>query len=173
VDAVGFEDAEHLGYGVIEGLLAADYQAREFTGRQNVLKRHRPYGGVVLLENAFPGSTPLGNVALQPAAQTFFIARGDEHRQIQKFAHFPMMQRENSFDDEDGLRLDVARPWGTGVLIEEINRLLNGFATGESGQLRGEERPIESVGMIVVECAARFQRQMGLRMIISVKSDHF
>ena len=126
-----------------------------------------------MIEHTFPGAAALGDVALQAAAQTFLVARGHEHRQIQELADLGMMEREDSFHNKYGLRIDAARLAGAGVLIEEIDRLLDRLAAGERGQMRGEQRPVESVGMIVVERGALLKRQMGLRVIVGVERENF
>jgi hypothetical protein len=120
---------QHGGDGFIQRLFTAYYQIRELAARQNILKRHRPHGAVVLGEHTFPGAATFSDIALETAAQTLFIARGDEDGELENVAHVGMVERENSFNDKDGLRIDAAIQLRSGVFTEDIDGFFDRLAT--------------------------------------------
>ncbi len=141
--------------------------------REHVSQRHGPNGGVILIEHAFARASTLRDVAFEAAAQAFLIAGRHEDAEVEERANVGMMERENPFHNEDRPRIDAARRGGARVLIEEINRLLNGFPACQRAEVLGEKRPIEGVWMVVIEGGALFEREMGLRVIISVEREDF
>ncbi len=111
----------------------------------------RPDGGEVLLDDALGGAAALGHVPLQPPDQAHVGIGVDEHLEVEALAQRRLPQHEDPLDDHDLRRADDPHVPAAGVLDVVVHGHGHRRAGGERGDVVVEQRPVEGVGVVVVE----------------------
>jgi hypothetical protein len=158
---------------VVEWFFPTDDDIGELAAGQNELRGHRPDGRVILQQDAFASAAAFDGIALDAAAQTLVSFGGHEDFQVEQRADFFVRKSQDSFENQKRLRFHAPGHVSARVLIEEVDRLIDGLTADQRFEMGAEQFPIEGVGVIVIQLRAFGETKVRLRMVVRIERKDF
>ncbi len=136
------------------------------------LLMHRAYRFHVLADDALYVAAALGDIPLHTADETH-IRRGiDKNLERHQIAQIGIIQSKQAFDHDDRCGLHEDGAVGAVIDREVVLRHRNRFAIAQGLDVLHQQRPVESLRVIVVLPAAFFRAEMGLVAVVIVLHHH-
>ena len=154
----------------IEPALGDDHVGVTFRGLDEALVC-RAYRAEVLLHDELGGTASFGDVAPQPSDQADVGGGVDEDLQVEALAEGSVPEHQDPVDDDDARRLDHPDPIAAVVLGVVVDRYGDRCAVGERCEVIVEQRPVEGVGVVVVDGAALLDRCVAEVEVVRVELD--
>ena len=162
-----YQDGEDVDGDVLDAVVAY-YEVSVDGARLDDLPIHRLNGVEVLGHDVLKAPPPFLLVADKPAQEAALARGGDENLHVPKPPNLPIDQGPDALDEDDLLRGDLLKLPGTGELNEIVNGLLDGLAFLQIAKLAPHKRPIEGLGVVVIDFVTLLKRHIGLVFVVIV-----
>ena len=116
-------------------------------------------------------ATPLGDVPTKSSDQPDVGGGVDEDLEVEPFAQRPIPEHEDAVDHDDPRRFDHADLVAAVVLGVVVHRNGHGGTVGECREVVVQQRPVEGVGMVVVDGPALLDRRVAQVQVVRVEFD--
>ena len=140
------------------------------SGGQDEALGHRVRGGPELLANTLRGASALAHIAVDAPGETDFGWSVDVAADAQEGSKLGVVQGQDAFDEHDRTRGDELKDSGNaGVLLEVVDRAVNGATGGEQAHVLEDELAFERIRMIEVAAGACLGREMRKVAVVEVE----
>ena len=131
---------------------------------------HGAGGGFELFADGCFGAAAFTHVAIDAAVEADFVGRVDVDAEVVERDELGIMQREDTFDEDDlGWSDGVEVVGDAGVVGEVVDRALDGAAKGEVADVGDEELGFEGVGVVEVLFVAGVERELREVAVVEVE----
>ena len=168
----GRQDVE-LHHGDGAGVIAAvgDDDVGKLLGGLDEFVVHGLEHVAILVDEHLQRMATLGDVALQHTQETLVGPGIDKYLEVHQVAQTLVVEHHDALDDDDLARVDADGLLQTRAGDVRVGGLVDGPPLPQFGDLVGEQRPFEGVGVVEVGALTYLERQVRLVVIVGVEGN--